>query len=45
MSQHFERLHSLQLSQQWLGMGSVCSDRGYDFEYGKALCGEEDHGY
>jgi hypothetical protein len=40
MTQHFERLHSLHLSQQWLGMVSVCSDRRFSSEYTMALCGE-----
>jgi hypothetical protein len=30
--------HSLSLSQQWLGMGFECSDRGYSFEPERALC-------
>jgi hypothetical protein len=40
MSHQFEQLHSLQLCQ-WQMSGSVCSDRGYSFEYGRALCDEE----
>ena len=35
-----QRLHSLQLGQQWLGMDSVCSERGFSSDYTMALYGE-----
>ena len=41
-----QSLHSsLQLSQQWLGQGSLRSDRSYRFEPAKAFCVEEDYGF
>jgi hypothetical protein len=32
--------HSLSLGQQWLGMSSVHSERGFSSDYTKALCGD-----
>jgi hypothetical protein len=40
MCHQFEQLHSLSLGQQWLGMSSVRSERGFSSQYdAKALCG------
>lgn len=40
MKQHFELQHRLSLGQQWLGMDSVCSERGFSSDYTSALCGD-----